>query len=258
MTTLDRIESGGLKLAFEMVPWDTAACGFPVAQLTGISVTGDPQPTAAKGWRAFESWRDRMGAGLVSCRLPENQLRESIWLEGAGFRFVEMVMQPETLLARTPGIEDPGLEISAAGPGDLDGIGRIAEQAFVTDRFSLDFRLPPGVSGRRYRQWVESVPSHATQRLLKVEENGCLIGFFVVEPLANGTCLWHLTAVAPDYQHQGYGKRIWRAMLARHSREGMDRVLTTIAVRNAPVVNLYAGLGFRFHPPQMTLHWVRD
>lgn len=258
MTAIDCIEVAGLKLEFGLVPWDTAACGFPVAQLTAISVTDGSQPTAAEGWRVFEDWRDRMSAGLVSCRLPENRLRESIWLEDAGFRFVEMVMQPETLLARTPGIEDPSLEISVAGSGDLDGIGHIAEHAFVTDRFSLDFRLPPAASGRRYRHWVESVPDHATQRLLKVEEHGCLVGFFVVEPQAGGTCHWHLTAVAPNYQRQGYGKRIWRAMLARHRREGLERVLTTIAVRNAPVVNLYAGLGFRFHPPQMTLHWVRD
>jgi hypothetical protein len=47
-------------------------------------------------------------------------------------------------------------------------------------------------------------------------------------------------------------------MLARHLGEGVGKVSTTIAARNVPVLNLYSSLRFRFAPPEMTFHWVRD
>ncbi|KAB2660366.1 MAG: GNAT family N-acetyltransferase [Verrucomicrobia bacterium] len=257
MIATDRIAVPGLSLEFGLVPWDTAACGFPVAQITDLVLDGRDLESPAEGWRAFEAWRDRADVRLVSCRLPENRLRESMWLEAAGFRCIELVLQTETLLSRTPGLRDLSLQIGPAAAADLPHIASIAEEAFTTDRFSVDFRLPKAASGRRYRRWVESVPTHPTQRLVKIEDDGRIVGFFIVESVAGGTCYWHLTAVAPACQGRGYGKRIWRAMLDRHRAEGMERILTTIAVRNTPVVNLYAGLGFRFAPPQMTLHWVR-
>jgi hypothetical protein len=47
-------------------------------------------------------------------------------------------------------------------------------------------------------------------------------------------------------------------MLLRHKTDGISAVLTTISARNTRVMNLYAGLGFRFRPPMMTFHWIRD
>jgi ribosomal protein S18 acetylase RimI-like enzyme len=69
---------------------------------------------------------------------------------------------------------------------------------------------------------------------------------------------WHLTAVAPQCQGQGYGWRVWRAMLAHHARGGVRSVRTTITAGNVPVLNLYSKLGFRFLPPETTFHWLRE
>jgi RimJ/RimL family protein N-acetyltransferase len=80
----------------------------------------------------------------------------------------------------------------------------------------------------------------------------------VTENQPDGLCYWHLTAIAPAFQGRGYGKRVWREMLHFHQREGMKQIATTIAARNTPVLNLYASLGFRFQPPEITLHWLRD
>jgi RimJ/RimL family protein N-acetyltransferase len=84
-----------------------------------------------------------------------------------------------------------------------------------------------------------------------------LVAFFVTELLPDGTCYWHLNAVAPGVQGKGYGLRAWLTML-RHARDsGARRVRTSIAARNHRALNLYARLGFRFSPPLMTFHWVR-
>lgn len=257
MPPTERLEIPGFSVEFGPVPWDTAACGFPVGQVSVIRL-GQPDPAALQDtWSRYEAWRDAAGLGLVSCRLAMDQVAEGQWLESAGFRFIELVLQPALDLAAASGGEDPRLRISPAGTGDLGPIGRIAQTALVTDRFTVDPRLPRGASGIRYRRWVESVPGHPTQRLFKIEEDGLLAAFFITEARPDGTCYWHLTAVEPALQGRGYGKRIWRAMLAQARAGGSARVLTTIAVRNLPVVNLYAALGFRFTAPAVTFHWMR-
>ena len=60
-----------------------------------------------------------------------------------------------------------------------------------------------------------------------------------------------------DWQGKGLGKRIWRAMVEYCRANGILEIATTVSLRNPPVLNLYAGLGFRFYDPQMTLHWWR-
>jgi hypothetical protein len=37
-----------------------------------------------------------------------------------------------------------------------------------------------------------------------------------------------------------------------------EAVTTTISSRNTRVLNLYAKLGFRFMPPEITFHWLSD
>ena len=50
------------------------------------------------------------GVGLASCRLACERLRESMLLEEIGFRFIEMVYQPEFG------------DLASAGPGDVQGL----------------------------------------------------------------------------------------------------------------------------------------
>lgn len=253
----EAMEADGILVGYELMPWDTAACGFPVAQVSRLHVGTTPYARIWPEWRRFEAWRDAERVGLVSCRVPAECLRESLWLEEAGFRFLEMVYRPVILLESLSVTEAVGLEIARAESADVAVLGDIAERAFVTDRFSVDPRIARGVAGLRYRRWVESAFEHRSQRLYRITEAGAVLAFFITELGRDGTCHWHLTAVDPAWQGRGYGKRIWRAMMARARREGARRIETTISARNIPVIHLYAGLGFRFESPATTFHWVR-
>lgn len=195
---------------------------------------------------------------MVACRIDSNRLREGMLLETKGFHFVEIVVRLELDIAPPRGEADPRIIVTPARPEDLPTIGRIAETAFVTDRFSVDPRLPRGASGTRYRRWVEATPAHPTQRLFKVEADHVPAAFFITELHPDGTCHWHLTAVDPGLHGRGLGKRIWRTMLVHAREAGARRITTVISALNTTVVNLYAGLGFRFHSPSTTYHWIRD
>jgi RimJ/RimL family protein N-acetyltransferase len=249
-----RIDTPRLLLEWAEAPWDTAIFGYPVAQITRIEVREE----AGADFTAFEKARDVAGTGLVSCRLAHECLRESMFLEARGFRFIEMVYQPELdhrpLSDSTP---DSLLQVGLAGDKDLPAVLDIAGRAFRTERFHTDPRLDPALGDQRYRNWVKSSLHHPSQRLFVMRDQSRIVAFFVTELQADGTCYWHLTAVAPDAQGQGYGRRAWRTMLRLARDQGAARVQTCIAARNHRVLNLYARLGFRFPPPLMTFHWVR-
>jgi GNAT superfamily N-acetyltransferase len=251
----ENISSSALAMTWSEAPWDQVVCGFPVLQITTIEVRG---PTAIEDFRVFEQARDRITAGLVSCRLPHQSLPESMLLEERGFRFIEMVYRPEielSKLASEP--RDQGLMVSRACDSDMPALQKIAGGAFRNERFRMDPRLDPAVSDLRYQNWVASSQRHAVQQLHVVRDGTRIIAFFVTELLDDGTCYWHLNALAPDAQGQGYGRRVWLCMLHQARIAGAQRVYSSIVARNVKVLGLYARLGFQFAPPTMTFHWVR-
>lgn len=250
-----KIETDALRVAWAEVPWDTAVFGYPVMQISDIELRGE---AALVDIEPFLKSRDDSRCGLASCRLPHGRLRESMVLEEIGFRFIEMIYQPEfSNLQAAKGLDDQGLIVKLATKDDETEIVDIAGTAFRNERFHVDPRLPPGLGDLRYQNWVRSAIGHATQRLYALRDGGLLIGFFVVEYLADGTCYWHLNAIAPSMQGKGYGLRAWRTMITLARQDGCERVRTSIVARNYRVLNLYAQLGFTFPEPLMTFHWVR-
>lgn len=114
---VDAIDTPALRMAWSNAPWDEAVCGFAVLQVSDIEVQG---PAAADDLKVFEYERDRRRAGLVNCRLPHDRLAESMLLEEHGFRFIEMVYQPEFDLSKLVLTDQSALlAVSRAGDDDL-------------------------------------------------------------------------------------------------------------------------------------------
>lgn len=252
----EQLKTSSLWMTWSEAPWDQVVCGFPVLQITAFGVQG---ANACNDMKIFERERDRLGAGLVSCRLPHECMKESMLLEDHGFRFIEMLYAPELDLSTFKIDENvTQLAVTRASEDDFPTLLEIARTSFHNERFKMDPRLDPDVSDQRYQNWVASSLRHPTQELYVICDGERRIAFFVTELLNDGTCYWHLNAVAPDAQGQGYGRRVWLGMLNQAARGGARRVRSSIVARNHRVLNLYARLGFSFPPPSMTFHWVRS
>jgi RimJ/RimL family protein N-acetyltransferase len=253
----DRINTRNLHLGWSIVPWDAAVTGFPVWQLNDIGLNG---PSADTDMRLFEEARDRAGVGLISCRLGHDQLNASMFLENHGFRFIEMIYRPELELApgRLSDLPEPSLSVVQATEEDLPQLIDMAGTAFCNERFNVDPRLGPEMGNRRYQNWIRSSFMHPSQQLYALKDDNSIVSFFVTEMQNDGVCYWHLNAVSPEQQGQGYGLRSWLTMLHQAEDAGAMRVRTSIVARNHRVLNLYARLGFRFPPPMMTFHWVKE
>lgn len=252
--TSGSIDTPDLQLSWTEAPWDTVIFGNPVLQINRIEVRG---PGAKDDIGEFVRARDAVGSKLVSCRMPHATLRESMLLEDIGFRFIEMLYQPEfdDLQSRCTG-DKQGLTITRATEADLPEVIDASGTAFSNERIHIDPRLSSRLGDLRYQNWVRSSLAHTSQRLHALRDGQTLVAFFVTEALPDGSCYWHLNAVAPGAQGQGYGRRAWQAMMAQARDEGAVRVRTAIVARNHRVLNLYARLGFRFPAPLMTFHWV--
>ena len=179
-----------------------------------------------------------------------------MFLEDHGFRFIEMVYSPRLDGLNRVGLVENAPSISPATTSDIVDIEHIAASAFTTGRFLLDRRLDPVLSAERYRVWVRNSFDNERHTVLKATVDGQIAGFFITEDRPDGSVYWHLTAIAPGWQGRGIGAALWKSMMTRHFEAGRTAVETTISGHNAPVLNLYASLGFRFQPPSMTFHWT--
>jgi ribosomal protein S18 acetylase RimI-like enzyme len=251
------IRADGASLDCFIVPWDSQVFGFTVAQISRVDL-GHPGTPSTALFAAFDTWCSEHDVRLASCRLDHARLRESLELEGRGFRFVEMVYEPSLVALGTVAAPGHSIEVSDATLDDLPAIEAIAATAFTTGRFLLDPRLAPDLSSRRYATWVRSAFETRPQRVLKAELAGEMVGFFVVEHRADSSVYWHLTAIAPEWQGKGIGRSLWETMVHRHAAEGATSIKTTISGHNLAAINLYARLGFSFSSAQMTFHRLVD
>jgi RimJ/RimL family protein N-acetyltransferase len=252
------LEIPGFKLSARELLWDSLAYGSPVVSVENIYISD--KSSYEKGFSQFREWLDCEFVQLVSCRLLHNQLRESMFLEASGFRFIEMILHPICEgLDRFGSPSNSELRIESAGSADLETLTKIARNAFKYERFHVDPRIESSVGSIRYSQWVEASFSHPSQRLIKITDRDNIVGFFILEECAKRKeVIWHLTAVSPTLHGLGYGKRIWNAMLCLHRAQGFTRVSTSISARNSRILNLYSYLNFRFSFAEMTFHWVRS
>jgi ribosomal protein S18 acetylase RimI-like enzyme len=254
---LQKIETASLSLDYYLVPWDTEIFQFPVVQLSRLEI--HHSDAARADFQVFKDWLQREKVVLCACRLDHDRMQESLFLEEQGFRFIELNYHPvmeclqQVHLDSLQNLEP--LTVAPAGPEDAAILEEMAGTVFGKERFHADPRVGAAIANLRYRAWMRNSLQDERHQVLKFSDQRRLVGFFIVEYLADKTCYWHLTAVAPGNHGQGVGKRLWTTMLLRNRDEGIERVETSISSHNIRVMNLYVSLNFRFISPQTTFHW---
>lgn len=248
-----RFNDSKIILVATEVPWDSELLGIPVGQIAQIEILANDAENFAE--KVFKTWREYNKFCLISCRIKHSSLRESMFLEKLGFRFIEMVY-PMSINDIDSAAYATDLILEEANSSDLIQIESIANNAFSTGRFNIDPQLDSRLGGVRYAGWVRNSFNDSKHSVIKACFDGSIVGFFITENHDENTVYWHLTAISPKYQGRGFGRRIWQAMIMRHKSEGAKKIKTMISARNTPVMNLYAQLGFRFDPPMMTFHWT--
>lgn len=238
------------------VPWDTELMGFQVGQISKFDLL--------PGYQINEETRGiskakllETGVKLFNIRLPLDSLQKSSFLEGIGFRFIEVTHQPvySDLTAWKIGNIPTNITVAPAKKHELPALMEIAGSSFKNERFHVDPHIETNVGNQRYANWVKTTYNHPKQTLHTFKIQNEIIGFFITETLTQKHIYWHLTAIAPAFQRKGYGFMAWQKMMQLHQKANFQRISTTIVAGNTPVLNLYAKLGFVFTNPEMGFHW---
>lgn len=253
-----KLNSSALSLELRYLKWDSIVAEHHVLEINKIEIQ-DIQRAQIELKNVIQDLSSKDTA-LISCRIPHQFLTESMLLEAAGFKFIEVVLHPfMDRLSEKKFVVDETILIREAKETELENLSKIAQVCFTSDRFSVDHRIPDKFSGIRYKNWLLSCKNSSKQKVYLLSENMNTVGFFIVEEdLDSRNTYWHLTAISTSHQGKGLGRRCWEAMLLHYKLLNFNEVSTSISARNTPVLNLYSKLDFRFRNPEMTFHWVNN
>ena len=237
-----------------LVPWDTEIFNCPVAQISAIEIYN--QSHANKNLKPYQEWCRQQKIEFCSCRIVHDRIKESMFLEKQGFRFIELSYQPVLTNLQNLTFNGSEIQIAIADDNDQPLLANAAATIFHHERFHMDPHINSNLANHRYRIWLENGFKLPQQTVLKCMLNAQIIGFFVIEYPQPNHCFWSLVGLLPNYQGQGLGKKVWQAMLHWHQTAGVEQVSTSISSHNVAVFNLYVALGFRFPMPYTTFHWA--
>ena len=250
---LEKINTNALSLDYFLVPWDTEILEQPVAEIRKLEVR-EPQE-ASRDFRAYTAWCAEHAIQLCNCRIAHNQVTESMFLQTQGFRFIELNYRPRMNKLQELELPDDELVIEPAAEAERMLLAEWAGSIFKHGRLHQDPRLGAALGNRRYRTWLLNAFELSHQQVLRCMLGPDIVAFFVIEFPSQGHCFWSLTGLVPGMQGKGLGKRVWRAMMRKHQKDGIDTITTSISSHNIAVMNLYVSLSFRFPVPYATYHW---
>lgn len=250
-----KFSDDGLRFEYYRAPWDEEIFGVPVAQIDNFTVAN--AETAGSSLEVFEEWMETQDIHLCSARIPQSQVIEAAFLQGQGFKFIELNICPERSLDFSTEESSENIEIIKAQKTDWDEMIRTASQVFKVGRFHNDPALGPELGNLRYARWMQNSLDDPDQVTYRIIWEGQMVAFFVCQSDDAGVVSWQLNAMLPEFAGRGIGKQIWSKMMMHHKEAGLIKVRTSISSHNAAALNLYVSLGFRFFEPSVTLHFVR-
>jgi ribosomal protein S18 acetylase RimI-like enzyme len=246
------LSAGGGELRCARVPWDTETFGFQVAAL--LELSGEPDEQAGL-LAQYDVWCAARQVRFSSARLPLERRQALSALQTAGFQWQELVVHPTLCTAGLGELDQD--EIGEATDDERAAVEAIAAASFVHQRFHVDPRFPRELADARYAQWIQRSWDDPQDRFLVLRQGGQVAGFWLWE-MQDRSAYLHLTAVAPGFQGQGLGRRLWTAGASYLAGQGAEGIRTTVSAANLPVVSLYGRLGWRLQDPEVTLHRWHD
>lgn len=237
-----------------LLPLDSRIFRFGVADYRVAPIdAGPPSPEELRA--ELTGWARRHGVELIGCRVPASHVGRVEALQEAGFRFVELQLRATLPRLRAEALRPSRLTVRPGAPADTERIREIANSAFDFGRYHADARFPRALADLRYREWVGRAlaePSAGT-RMIVVGPPERASGFLHAE-VEGGRADIRLAAVARE-QGGIAGPELFRGALRLLAEEGTGQATARVSAGNTPVLNVYAALGFRFHDPDIVLHW---
>jgi GNAT superfamily N-acetyltransferase len=234
------------------VPWDTEIFGFAVGD---YRLPPEGHPTSLG--RKLLNWACVNRVELISTVVPAMDRARIAMLEDCDFAYVDSSLSA-MIAPLSPSADNDGdaVRVREAEPDDWPQVENIAATAFSAGRYHADVRFPRVLADRRYRWWMERAlrSQDGRDHVYVTGETGRPVAFLHVVRRADIADM-RLVAIDPRFHGARLGRRFYAAVLNLLPSLGVHCVHTKFSALNAPALNLYASLGFRFSDPEVVLHW---
>jgi hypothetical protein len=226
----------------ERVDVDSEVFGRNVLVLKDVTSDEDLAAEEARYLQRFQP-------AYVSCRVGLEDLSAVHHLQRHGFQLVECQIRSTVRFTRDYDVSGYPYRYERVTTRDaLEDVLDIASRTVLHDRFTIDPAVPAGVSGARYRRYVErsfEAPDEAVWRLYDPGSRQTL-NFRTHRVTGPGEVLLLLGGVHPDFKRLGIGVVASHFCFNQMRRDGVRRAVTHISAINHDVFNLEIGsLGFR-------------
>ncbi|MEZ4563436.1 MAG: GNAT family N-acetyltransferase [Thermomicrobiales bacterium] len=236
----------------DLLVWDSAFWGFPVAQVRGNHLTMELA-------EAIDYW---CAAHQVACLYflatsdDPGTVRSA---EDAAFRLVDTrisgVITAERFSLLVPVVPRPALAIRHATPDDLPTLQRLAAASFLTTRFYFDENFPRARCGELYAQWVADSVRRASDVVLVAEGPEGLTGYVSIQHSPDAPrAQFGLLNVTPGARRQGIAQELMRDGLAWCTARGIHEVVGVTQGRNIAVQAFNCRVGFITESCQLWYH----
>lgn len=226
----------------EMLAWDSAFFGFPVARVRGARLAAD---AAARAIRWCEDHR-------VRCLYFLADFDDAATIRAAedhGFRLVDarlrLECRPEL---RTHYFRNPPsvpIAVRRQRASDLPGLREIARTGYTATRFFFDSRFPRDRAEALYETWVDRACATDDDAVFVAMHEDRIAGFITCRALrAESAGEIGLAGVAPDARRLKVGSVLVNAALAWFEEEGFETARVVTQARNIPAQRLYQQFGF--------------
>jgi ribosomal protein S18 acetylase RimI-like enzyme len=228
----------------DLLAWDTAFWGMPIARVSGNALAPADLP-------AIDRWCARHAVACLFLLAPCDDAALLAAARAAGFVETDRRITLEQRLAG-PGAP-PSPAIRLATPEDIPRLRPIAAASHEETRFFADARFPRDRARELYATWIERSVGGFADAVLVWDDGGRPVGYVTLhdEP---GAVRIGLLAVDANERGRGIGRALVEAGLAWARERGADRASLVTQGRNAAARSLYAATGFSTRECAIWLH----
>lgn len=158
-------------------------------------------------------------------------------LHNCGFYYCDTLIEPFCTQGSLVKFRKAGISLTHAV--SLSGLRAICNGAFMHGRFHRDFNIDSSLADLRYSLWLEDL--YDANAIFGLKYHGDLAGFWA---FSHNRIVLH--ALSERYRGLGLSKYFWSLACQELFNQNCPEISSSISVSNAPAINLYISLGFKF------------
>jgi dTDP-4-amino-4,6-dideoxy-D-galactose acyltransferase len=239
--------------ACEILDWDSAFFGFPIARLNLERLTEANLKDAV-------AWCRTNDVRCLYLLVDSKQVAEMRLAEATNFLFVGTRLVYEKRLSQeSRSIQESDISIRLAQPSDLPALRTIAGNSYRVSRFYTDPGFPRHLCDRLYETWIEKSCSGYADSVLVAHTHDLPVGYISCHLQDEYRGQIGLVGVSGNVRAKGVGTRLIKAATEWFAEKDTHAITVVTQGSNIAAQRLYQRSGFLICSTEIWYHlWLDE